>query len=143
VRLDRLARDQGVSDRVTFTGWLPPASVAAELARAHALILPNTRTHISERYTSPLKLFEYLAAGRPIIASDLAALREVLREDDNALLVEPGSPSAMAAALRRVIGDQTLASGLARRAFDEAAYYGWATRAQRIDVVLDVARAQP
>ena len=143
VRLDSLARDRGVSDRVTFTGWLPPATVAAELARAHALILPNTRTHTSERYTSPLKLFEYLAAGRPIVASDLAALREVLRHDDNALLVEPGSPSAIAAALRRVMGDQTLATGLARRAFDDATYYGWATRAQRIDLVLDAARAQP
>ncbi len=76
---------------MTFTGWLPPASVTAELARAHVLILPNTPTHTSERYTSPLKLFEYLAAGRPIVASDLAALREVLRHEDNALLVESGS----------------------------------------------------
>jgi glycosyltransferase involved in cell wall biosynthesis len=143
VRLDRVARDKGVSDRVTFTGWLPPASVAAELARAHALVLPNTPTLTSERYTSPLKLFEYLAAGRPIVASDLPALREVLRQDDNALLVEPGSPSELAAALRRVMGDQTLAAGLSRRAFDDAAYYGWATRAQRIDVVLDAARALP
>lgn len=141
-RLDGLARDTGVSDRVTFTGWLPPASVIAELARAHALILPNTPTHTSERYTSPLKLFEYLAAGRPIVASDLAALREVLRHEDNALLVEPGSPTALAAAVRRLMGDQTLAAGLARRAFDEAAHYGWQTRAQRIDVVLEAARAR-
>ena len=143
VRLDGLARDQGVSDRVTFTGWLPPASVVAELARAHALVLPNTQSHMSERYTSPLKLFEYLAAGRPIVASDLTALREILRHEDNALLVEPGSPAALAAALRRLMGDQTLATGLARRAFDDAAYYGWETRAQRIDVVFDAARAQP
>jgi len=143
VRLDGLARDQGVSDRVTFTGWLQPASVVAELARAHALVLPNTQSHTSERYTSPLKLFEYLAAGRPIVASDLTALREVLRHEDNALLVEPGSPPALAAALRRLMGDQTLATGLARRAFDDAAYYGWETRAQRIDVVFDAARAQP
>ena len=71
VRLDALARELGIHDRVTFTGWLPPASVVVELARANALVLPNTPTHTSERYTSPLKLFEYLAAGRPIIASDL------------------------------------------------------------------------
>ena len=141
-RLDGLARTLGVGDRVTFTGWLPPASVTAELARAHALILPNTPTHTSERYTSPLKLFEYLAAGRPIVASDLAALREVLRHEDNALLVESGSSTALAAAVRRLMGDRTLASGLATRAFDDAAYYGWETRAQRIDVVLEAARAR-
>ena len=93
VRLDALARELGVHDRVTFTGWLPPASVVVELARANALMLPNTPTHTSERYTSPLKLFEYLAAGRPIIASDLAALREILRHDDTALLVEAGLPA--------------------------------------------------
>ncbi len=92
----RCARDTGVATRVTFTGWLPPASVTAELARAHVLVLPNTRTHTSERYTSPLKLFEYLAAGRPIVASDLAAIREVLRDEENALLVEPGSAAALA-----------------------------------------------
>ena len=40
------------------------------------------------------------------------------------------------------MGDQTLATGLATRAFDDAAYYGWETRAQRIDVVLEAARAQ-
>ena len=40
------------------------------------------------------------------------------------------------------MGDQTLAAGLARRAFDEAAHYGWQTRAQRIDVVLEAARAR-
>lgn len=141
-RLDALARTLGVADRVTFTGWLPPASVTAELARAHVLILPNTPTHTSERYTSPLKLFEYLAAGRPIVASDLAALREVLRHEDNALLFESGSSTALAAAVRRLMGDRTLASGLATRAFDDAAYYGWETRAQRIDVVLEAARAE-
>lgn len=142
VRLDALARELGVTERVTFTGWQPPASVATELARANCLVLPNTRTHTSERYTSPLKLFEYLAAGRPVVASDLAALREVLRHEENALLVEPDSPPALAAAIRRVMGDPTLASGLSSRAFDAAAYYGWETRAQRIEVVLDAARAQ-
>lgn len=141
-RLDALARDLGISDRVTFTGWLPTASVSAELARAHVLILPNTPTHTSERYTSPLKMFEYLAAGRPIVASDLAALREILRHDETALLVEAGSPTAMASAIRRVTSNPALAAALSKRAFDDAVYYQWTTRAERIDVVLEAARAQ-
>jgi glycosyltransferase involved in cell wall biosynthesis len=139
VRLDARARALGVDGRVTFTGWLPPASVTVELSRAHALVLPNPRLHTSERYTSPLKLFEYLAAGRPIVASDLAALREVLRDGENALLVEPGSAPALAAALRRVAEDPALAAMLSQRAFEDAGYYGWETRAERIEVVLQAA----
>jgi glycosyltransferase involved in cell wall biosynthesis len=141
VRLDARARELGVDARVTFTGWLPPASVTAELARAHALVLPNPRLHTSERYTSPLKLFEYLAAGRPIVASDLAALREVLRDGDNALLVEPGSAAALAGAVQRLIADPALGARLGRQAFEDAGYYGWATRAERVEVVLEAARS--
>ena len=142
VRLHALAGARGVTDRVTFTGWLQPAFVAAELASAHVLVLPNTHTLTSDRYTSPLKLFEYLAAGRPIVASDLHAVREVLRDDDNALLVAPGSSAALAAAVRRLISDPALGRRLAAKAFDDAGYYGWGTRAERIDVVLNAARAE-
>jgi glycosyltransferase involved in cell wall biosynthesis len=139
VRLDERARAQGVEPRVTFTGWLPPTSVAAELAQAHALVLPNPRTLVSERYTSPLKLFEYLAAGRPIVASDLASLREVLRDEENALLVEPGSPAALAAALMRVRDQPELSERLAAQAFADAAHFGWDTRAERLSLVIESA----
>ena len=61
------------------------------------LVLPNTASAISERYTSPLKLFEYLTLGRPIVASDLPAIREVLTDGRTALLVPPGDPPALAA----------------------------------------------
>jgi len=143
VRLDELARAIGVHERVTFTGWLSPASVASELAQAHVLALPNTRTLVSERYTSPLKLFEYLAAGRPIVASNLHALGEVLRDNENALLVEPGSPDAFAAAIRGLKDDTALASRLATQAFDDATHYGWDARAERLGVVLETARSGP
>ena len=68
----------------------------ARIADADVLVLPNTATEVSARYTSPLKLFEYLAAGRPIVASRLPALAEVLEDDVNALLVAPGDPAALA-----------------------------------------------
>ena len=54
------------------------------------LVLPNPASAISTHFTSPLKLFEYMAAGRAIVASDLPAIREVLRDGENALLVTPG-----------------------------------------------------
>ena len=138
-RLEARARERGVADRVSFTGWLAPSAVAGELARAHVLVLPNSRTHISERYTSPLKLFEYMAAGRPIVASDLSALREVLRHDDNAVLVDPDSSQALADGIARVLADPALADRVARRAHQDVADYGWEVRALRLEAVLGMA----
>jgi glycosyltransferase involved in cell wall biosynthesis len=112
---------------------VPPADVANHLSRADILVLPNSANAVSSRYTSPLKLFEYLAAGRPIVASDLPALREVLRDGINALLVPADDPAALAASLLRLIQDRPLAARLARTAFDDAALYSWDARAARLE----------
>ncbi len=138
-RTQELARELGLADRIDFVGWVAPASVRGHLARADLLVLPNVATSISSRYTSPLKLFEYLAAGKPIVGSDLPALREVLRPGENAVLVEAGSPDALAAGMRQVFEDRRLAERMARRAFGDARSYAWARRAARLEAMLDMA----
>jgi glycosyltransferase involved in cell wall biosynthesis len=135
-RLTALAAARGLGVRVRFTGLVAPGEVAAILDGADILVLPNTATEVSARYTSPLKLFEYLAAGRPIVASRLPALEEVLVHEENALLVPPGDPAALAAAIARLTRDPGLAVRLARRAFADAERYTWARRAERLDAVL-------
>jgi glycosyltransferase involved in cell wall biosynthesis len=138
-RLRTRAEQLGLAGRVEFTGFQPPPVVAAELAAADVLVLPNRGTAVSARYTSPLKLFEYLAAGRPIVASDLPALREVLRDNENARLVPPDDPRALAEALLAVTRDPALAVRLARGAFDTAAEYSWDRRAARLEAILQTA----
>jgi glycosyltransferase involved in cell wall biosynthesis len=135
-RLQALARARGVTDRSEFTGWQRPADVAALLLQCDILVLPNVRSTISERYTSPLKLFEYLASGRPIVASNLPAVREILTDGINGVLVEPGSAASLAAALNLLAHDPQLADRLARRAFADAALYSWDARAARLEPVL-------
>ncbi len=135
-RLKALAAGLGIAGRMTFTGLVEPARVAGLLGQAGILALPNPASAISTRFTSPLKLFEYMAAGRPIVASDLPSIREVLRHEENALLVAPGDAAAMAAAIQRLIADPVLGARLARAAFDAAPEYSWDRRAERLERLL-------
>ena len=135
-RVDDLIRTLGVGDRVAVTGLVAPPAVIEHLAGADILVLPNTATAISERYTSPLKLFEYLSLGRPIIASDLPALREVLTDGKTALLVAAGNPQALADALTRIAADDQLAAALGAEARALAPEYTWAARAARLEAAL-------
>jgi glycosyltransferase involved in cell wall biosynthesis len=141
-RLKELASSLGLEDRVTFTGFISRQAVAELLATADVLVMPHTATTVSERYASPLKLFEYMATGKPIVASDLAAVREVLRDGENACLVKPGDERALADGIARVTIDADTAGRIARRAFDEASSFTWARRAERLEpVLLEAARS--
>ena len=135
-RVRALAGRLDLGSRVTFAGLLDPPLVRAALATASVLALPNPESAISTRFTSPLKLFEYMAAGRPIVASDLPAIREVLTPDVDAVLVKPGDPAALAAGIRRVLGDPAFASRLAGAAFARVRTFTWDRRAALLERVL-------
>ena len=132
-RVKALAAERHCAPRITFTGLLPPADVAARLQEADVLVLPNPASAISSLSTSPLKLFEYMAAGRPIVASDLPAIREILADDHNAVLVAPGDAGALAGGIRRVQADPALAARIARQARLDVAAYSWAKRAEALE----------
>lgn len=134
-RLMAKAAALGLGARVRFTGMVDPPAVAPLLAEADVLVLPNGPSPISAGYTSPLKLFEYMAASRPIVASDLPAIREVL-DDEHAVLVEAGAPDALADGIARLVNDPALGQRLARRAFDAVEQYSWERRAERLEQLL-------
>jgi glycosyltransferase involved in cell wall biosynthesis len=131
-RIRSLVERLGLGERAEMPGLVPQARVGDELARAAVVVAPFLRAGMTERHTSPLKIFEAMAAGRPIVASDLPSSREVLRDGENALLVPPGDAPALAAALRRVLSEADLARRLARAAWDEAPQYSWDARARAL-----------
>jgi glycosyltransferase involved in cell wall biosynthesis len=134
--LRRLAESEGVADRIHFAGMVPHARVRGYLEDARIAVLPNLDAGVS-RFTSPLKLFEYMAAGVPVVASNLPSLREVLRDGENAILVPPGDPGALAEGIRSLLADGELAARVAARAREEVTGYTWDVRAARILEVLD------
>jgi GT2 family glycosyltransferase len=127
-KADRL----GVQDRVFFLGQVPPKEVKRHLADSTVAVLPLTPDLISASFTSPLKLFEYMAARVPIVASDLPSTREVLSSGVNALLVQPNDPRALGEGIWRLLEDRSLAESLAQRAYEDVQEFTWERRAQKV-----------
>jgi glycosyltransferase involved in cell wall biosynthesis len=122
--VDRL----GLAARVDMPGLVPQARVAEELRQASVVVVPFLHTAMTERHTSPLKAFEAMAAGRPIVASDVPSTREVLVHGETAWLVAPGDADALAGGIRRLLDDPLLAERMARAAFERAPAFSWDAR---------------
>lgn len=101
-------------------------------AAADVLVMPHTGQVRWAAYTSPLKLFEYMAAGRPIVASHLPVLDEVVRHGDTAWLVPISDAVGLADGIAHVLADRPLAARLAERARADVAAYTWEARAKNI-----------
>ncbi len=131
------AQSQGIDERVNFIGAVEPGRRFEWIHRADICLLPLTPTSIGSRYTSPLKLFEYMAAGKPIVVSDLPSMRAVLDPDRHALLVKNGDASAFAAAIDSLLEDKTLQRRLGEAALARAGEFSWRKRAERIAAFLE------
>ncbi|MFA5830723.1 MAG: glycosyltransferase family 4 protein [Candidatus Paceibacterota bacterium] len=117
---------------ILFVGQKEPNKIPPYLHSADVLIIPNKKGNIvSSRYTSPMKLFEYMASGVPIVASDLPSIREILNEK-NSFLVQPDDASALANGIKKVLADATGAREIANRARRDVAEYSWEKRAEKI-----------
>jgi glycosyltransferase involved in cell wall biosynthesis len=127
------ARHCGIrEDDILFVDRVPNVRVPLWIRACDIVTLPLPSTPYFERFPSPMKLFEYLASGVPIVASDLPSLREVLTHGVDAWLVEAGNPEALAAGILRVLEDEHLGRALAAAAGRQALGYGWDHRAARI-----------
>jgi len=117
---------------IKIIGWRPYSEIPVWLKASDVLVLPNSKEEdISQYYTSPLKLFEYMTSQRPIIASDLPSLREILNHK-NSFLVEPQNPKKLAEKIIFVFKNKKLAQQVAERAFQDVQNYTWEKRAQKI-----------
>jgi len=118
--------------QIIFLGFRPYRELAENLAAADMLLLPNTgKNEISAQFTSPLKLFAYMASKKPIITSDLPSIREILNEG-NAYLVAPDDEFALGKAIESALNKKELSESKANSAYQDIQKYTWRARADKI-----------
>lgn len=132
---EKKSRDVGLAN-IKFTGFMPNAKVPGYLKAADCLLLPYRmdmkHTVMDIHTTSPLKLFEYMAAGRPIVATDIPTVAKVLNDGESALLVPPGEIKAFCDAIEKCLDRPEVASGLSRQAGQIVQQHSWSSRCQHI-----------
>lgn len=128
---EKLAKEFNVKDRIIFTGMVKHDLVPIYLKAFDILIAPFPETEHYSFYMSPLKIFEYMASGRPIISTTLPSLKEILN-DSNSVLVAPGSHLELARAIEKVLSDGQLSSSISAKALIDAGEYTWKKRTAKI-----------
>jgi glycosyltransferase involved in cell wall biosynthesis len=126
------------SDNVTFTGFIPNRELPLYQAGADILLMPYSRSIMgssgsadSARVASPMKMFEYMAAGRAIVSSDLPVIREVLN-DGNAMFCKPEEIGDWRLVIESLLDDDVRRVELGKQARQEVQGYTWVSRARRI-----------
>jgi len=121
------------ANNVTLVGFRSHSDALLFQKAADVLVLPHSMKFLhSAYYTSPLKLFEYMAAGVPIVASDLPSHREVIRHGENGWLVKPDNPGALAQGIHSLLENNAVAQRLAKQATRDVQSYTWEQRASEI-----------
>jgi len=126
------AIERGVAERVHFTGQVPHAEIAAHMRAFDVALQPA-----AVAYASPMKLFEYMALERAIVAPDQPNIREVLVNGYSALLFKPGNQASFTSAVTRLYQDSILrrhVGGGARRVV-ETTPFTWTSNANRIEAL--------
>lgn len=141
----RRLREQDAHGNLFAHGQIEHRHVAACLQRLHVGLLPARRRVVISSgadigaWMSPLKLFEYMACGLAIVSSDLPVIREVLVDEENALLAPPGDVERWCDAILRLDRNAALRARLAARAREQFyAHYTWTERSGRVLAGLDV-----
>jgi len=119
-------------DNILILGHKPYSEMPYYLKTADVLVLPNSaKERISREWTSPMKMFEYMTSQKPIVASDIPSLREILNEN-NAILVDPDNPKKLAEGIKELLKNTNFSDKISKQAFKDVQKYSWGKRTKII-----------
>jgi glycosyltransferase involved in cell wall biosynthesis len=126
------------AENLKLVGFISHKKVPLYISSADVLVMPYTSRmtikggSTAAEFTSPIKLFEYMASRRPIVATSLPSIKEILKDGSNALLVGPDDVDLLVKGIKRVLEDHALAEKLAAQAGSDVKKYTWEKRVKRI-----------
>ena len=127
-----IERENLRQERFVFLEKQALSDVPVWMKASDILLMPHPRNTFYSFYVSPLKMFEYMASKRPIVASKLPAIEEILADGRNALLGEAGNATTIAENVKALLSDPEIGERLAARAFADVQRHTWKKRAHRI-----------
>ena len=119
-------------ENIVFIGHVLHRKIPAYLQSADMLVMPYTTNPWSLKDMSPLKMFEYMASGSPIIASDFPVLREILTNKVNAIMVQPDNPNSISKGIQWLADNPEMAISIAQQAKKDVEDFTYVRRAEKI-----------
>jgi len=132
-----LAKRKGAENFI-IRGYVPHDTVSLYLLASDVLVIPYTSQMTikggtnAAAFTSPIKLFEYMAAGKPIVATSLPTVKEILTDGVDSLLVDPDSPDTLYNGIELVLNNSKLSEKLSQNALSKVRDYTWEKRVEKI-----------
>lgn len=133
-KLEKMAEEEGTTNFITFTGLVPKKEMPAYLNACDILVSPHRNMADGQTFFgSPVKIFEYMAMGKSIVASKVGQLQEILQDGENALMVPPDDSEKLADAILRLASDPHLRETLGKKARNDLIQnYTWTDNAKRV-----------
>jgi glycosyltransferase involved in cell wall biosynthesis len=135
--LGKFVEDYGKVENLIIKPFQEREIIPFYLKAADVLVIPqSSKEKISTHYSSPLKMFEYMASGRPIVASNLSSIKQTL-DDESAVFAEPDNPESFADGIKKILCDEDFAKNISQNAFKKVEQYSWDKRAKSILKIIE------
>ena len=130
-RINRMIKGNDLQSKVKIEGHKPSYEIPLYQLAADVLVMPYSTGWDLQEWASPVKMFEYMASGNPVVSTDFPNIREVLNEE-NSVLVPPDDSQALAIGIRKCLEDKEFSRSIGIKARSQVREYTWENRSAKI-----------